>query len=83
MLRARLQDEVATAAVESLASCCAVADPSQPGAPLVHVSAGLEALSGFAAAELVGRSCSEVRLRGESCAVNQGCAPQPARAHPT
>ncbi|KAI8475532.1 MAG: hypothetical protein J3K34DRAFT_517347 [Monoraphidium minutum] len=53
-------DEAATGAAEALAGCFAVADASQPGGPLVHVSAGLEALSGFAAAELLGRPWAQL-----------------------
>jgi len=51
------QDEAATAAAEATASCCALIDPAQQALPLVHVSAGFEALAGSTAADLVGRSC--------------------------
>lgn len=57
------QDEGTTAAVESIVSCCAVVDPSQPGQPLVHVSAGFEVLCGTLAGDLLGRSCTKVRLQ--------------------
>jgi hypothetical protein len=59
------QDEASTAAVEALASCCAIADATQPGSPLLHVSAGFESLSGTPACELVGASCLKVRPAGD------------------
>jgi hypothetical protein len=71
--RARLQqDEASTAAAEALASCCAVADPTLPGCPLCHVSVGFEALSGFGAADLVGRSCLKVLRLSSSAEASSG-----------
>jgi hypothetical protein len=55
---ALLQDEVLTATCEQLlAGCWCVTDPSKPGNPFVAISNQFEAVTGYAAAEVLGRGC--------------------------
>ena len=57
------QDEGATAAAEALLSCVAIIDAAQHGAPLVYAAPGFECLTGYTAAQLVGRQCVQVQMR--------------------
>lgn len=56
-LCAYLQDESAVSAAEALMQSWCVTDPHLPGHPVVYVSPGFEATTGFSSQDIVGKSC--------------------------
>ena len=54
---APLSDSIFRQAIEHAASGLVICDAKQPGLPIVYVSPGFEALTGYAAAEVMGQNC--------------------------
>eukprot|EP00877_Chromochloris_zofingiensis_P009791 jgi/Chrzof1/5065/Cz15g10150.t1 len=52
-----LEDESAVSAAEALMQSWCVTDPHLPGHPVVYVSPGFEATTGFSSQDIVGKSC--------------------------